>query len=133
MSMNFASMKNSRKQGDAGLGVAIGWFSSNGWTVCLPLTDSQDYDLVVDKNKRLYKVQVKTTRAQSKYNVYEVCLKTSGGNKTGTGKTKMFDQSSCSYLFVVTDASDKYLIPTRSVKGKTMISLGKNYRKYLLS
>lgn len=24
--------KNSKKQGDAGLGTAIGWFSSNGYT-----------------------------------------------------------------------------------------------------
>jgi hypothetical protein len=33
---------NPRKQVDVGLGRAIGWFASNGYTVALPLTDSQD-------------------------------------------------------------------------------------------
>jgi hypothetical protein len=38
--------KNTKKQGDVGL--AIGWFTSQGHTVCVHLTDSQDYDLVVE-------------------------------------------------------------------------------------
>lgn len=39
---------NPKKQGDAGLGVAIGWFTTHGYTMSVPLTDSQDYDLIVD-------------------------------------------------------------------------------------
>ena len=30
--------KNSKKQGDVGMGVAIGWFAADGYTVCVPLT-----------------------------------------------------------------------------------------------
>lgn len=47
--------KNSRKQGDAGLGIAIGWFAKQEWTICFPLTDNQDYDLVVEKDFGLKK------------------------------------------------------------------------------
>jgi len=39
--------RNTKKQGDAGVGMAIGWCVSVGWTVCVPLTDSQEYDLVI--------------------------------------------------------------------------------------
>jgi hypothetical protein len=37
----FPSFKNSKKQGDAGLGIAIGWLSAQGFDVLLPLTDSR--------------------------------------------------------------------------------------------
>jgi len=56
--------KNSKKQGDAGLGVAIGWYATKGTTVCLPLTDSQSYDLIADEDDKLKKVQVKTSTYQ---------------------------------------------------------------------
>lgn len=57
----FNNAGNSKQQGDVGLGAAIGWFTSKGYTVCIPLTDSQDYDLVVETKGKLEKVQVKTT------------------------------------------------------------------------
>lgn len=46
--MKLNEHKNSKKQGDAGLGEAIAYFTRLGYTVQLPLTDSQDYALVVD-------------------------------------------------------------------------------------
>ena len=51
------NQKNSRKQGDVGLGRAIAYFTSEGFTVCLPLTDNQDYDLVVEKENGLKKIE----------------------------------------------------------------------------
>ena len=56
------NQSNSKKQGDVGLGMSIGWFASQGYTVSLPLTDSQDYDLVVEIEGVLRKVQVKTSK-----------------------------------------------------------------------
>ena len=34
--------------GNAALGTAIGYFTNEGHTVSIPLTDTQDYDLLVD-------------------------------------------------------------------------------------
>jgi hypothetical protein len=45
--------RNSKKQGDWGLGSAIAWFTAQGYTVALPITDSQHYDLIVDIEGRL--------------------------------------------------------------------------------
>ena len=45
--------KNSKKQGDAGLGIAIEYFTTKGYCVCIPLTDSQEYDLVVEIQNKL--------------------------------------------------------------------------------
>jgi hypothetical protein len=51
----FEACTNSKKQGYLGLGVAIGWFCQNGYVVNIPLTDSQEYDLVVDNGQGLKK------------------------------------------------------------------------------
>jgi hypothetical protein len=37
------------------------WFASKGATVCWPIGHSPDWDLVVEWNEKLYRVQVKTT------------------------------------------------------------------------
>jgi hypothetical protein len=123
--MKLSDCKNPKKQGDVGLGAAIAWFTCNGYTVCLPLTDSQEYDLVVD-NGTLKRVQVKTTRNRSKYGVFEVELRTKGGNKSGT-TTKMFDGSKVDLLFVLTDDGDQYLFPTDILGVRNRLSLGKEY------
>ncbi len=46
--IGFRSHTNPRLQGDAGMGVAIAYFSRNGVRVGIPLTDSQPYDLMID-------------------------------------------------------------------------------------
>lgn len=38
-----------KEKGNAALGLAIAYFSSNGYTVSIPLNDTQDYDLIVEK------------------------------------------------------------------------------------
>ena len=59
---------NTKKQGDIGLGQAIGYFTSLGFTVSVPLTDSQEYDLIVDNGFSLNRVQVKRCTYKRKGN-----------------------------------------------------------------
>lgn len=44
--MKFSSNK---EKGNSGLGMEIAYFSSNGYVVSIPLNDTQDYDLVIEK------------------------------------------------------------------------------------
>lgn len=44
----FKNCKNTKQQGNIGLGVAIQYFTENMYLVSLPLNDSQDYDLIVE-------------------------------------------------------------------------------------
>ena len=72
-------MKNLTKlqQGTYGVGSAINYFTSMGWTVYVPINDSQDHDLVVEEKSILKKVQVKTTKFIPKgSNYYQVELQT---------------------------------------------------------
>jgi len=126
---NMLTQQNSKKQGDVGLGSAISYFTSKGLTVCIPLTDSQDYDLVVDLNG-LKKIQVKTTTSKPRYDIFVVCLKVCGGNKSRS-TIKKFDPSFVDFVFVLTNEGETYLLPS-SICGSTAISLGKDKEKYKL-
>lgn len=44
--MNFCTNK---EKGNSGLTMAIAYFSTSGYTVSIPLNDTQDYDLVAEK------------------------------------------------------------------------------------
>ena len=120
--------KNTRKQGDVGLGAAIAFFTQKGITVCVPLTDNQEYDLIVDDG-RLLRIQVKTTYSKTPSGNYIVTLKTSGGNKSRQ-MVKKFDSSQCDKLFILTESNEKYLIPTSVLDITNSITLGKKYDQY---
>lgn len=123
--MNFI---NTKKQGDWGLGQAIAYFTELGWTVLLPLTDSQDYDLVVDNGVNLLKIQVKTTTFKERNN-YLVSLTVKGGNRS-YNTIKKFDKSLVDYVFIVTKDMERYLIPSEVLAGS--VTLGEKYQKYKL-
>lgn len=67
--------KTNKEKGNTSLGIAIAYYASNWYTVSIPLNDTQDYDLIVDKDCLLKKVQVKSTACKTKYGNYQVALK----------------------------------------------------------
>lgn len=120
---------NPREQGLVGLTDAIAWFGARGWSVALPLIDSQPYDLVVDDAQRLHRVQVKTTTTRSDYGVYKVSLCTNGGNQS-FHTTKLFEATSCDLLYILTDAQERYVIPTSVVTARRSLNLGGKVQRY---
>ena len=116
-------------QGNIGLGKAIEYFTSHSIPVCLPLNDTQKYDLVVDMDGKLSRVSVKTTRYKDAESSYRVELKNSGGS-SGKGKIRKFDNTSCDYLFVLTGDDRLYLIPSCEIAAKNAISIGNKYTEY---
>lgn len=125
--------KNTKKQGDAGLGVAIGYFCEEvGYTVCVPLTDSQDYDLVIERdNEGIQKVQIKTTTYKNTYGFYQVNMSVKGGNSKENFIHKTADEIFYDLLFVVTGDKSKYLIPKKDISHiKHSLVLGALYEKY---
>lgn len=50
--------------GDIGESLAIASFTKAGFIVSKPLSNNASYDLIVEYNNRLYKVQVKTTNSE---------------------------------------------------------------------
>jgi hypothetical protein len=128
----FQNCKNTKKQGDVGLGVCISHFCSLGYTVSIPLTDSQDYDLVVEfPDIGLQKIQIKTTNSKTNGGKYVVGLRITGGNSRSNFVHKLNTEIFYDQLFVLTSNGDMYLISKDIIKNnKNSISLGENYLQY---
>lgn len=117
-----------KEKGRSSLGIAIAYFSTNGYTVSIPLNDTQDYDLIIEKNNILNTVQVKSTSCKTKYGVYQVALKSCGGT---TGKTyKTLVDTNVDLLCIITDVFDIYVIPVSELKNKSTINLCQKYNQY---
>ncbi len=123
----FEKCKNTNVKGTVGLGRCIYYFTKLGFTVSLPLNDSQDYDLIFDDGEILNKVQVKTTSQEVKSNIFRVKLESYSHNFN-----KNFDKDSVDFLFVLCENNDSYLIPSKVIEGKTAIHIGNKYKQYLI-
>ena len=105
--------KSNKEKGNAGLGIAIAYYSTNGYTVSIPLNDTQ--------------VQVKATSCKTKYNKYQVALKSCGGTKGETYKTII--DTKIDEVFIVTDTMEMFIIPIEEIKNKTTLNLCEKYEK----
>lgn len=121
-------IKTNKEKGNFGLGMAIAYFTLNSYTVSIPLNDTQDYDLIVEKNNIFQSVQVKTTGCKTKYGNYQVALKSCGGTKGKTYKTLI--DTKVDLLFAVATDMSMYLIPINEIKNKSTLNLSKEYEKY---
>ena len=120
------------KQGNVGLGAAIAYYTSIGVPVCIPLNDTQSYDLIVDKDNKLYRVSIKTTRGMSRSKThYVVQLKNSGGS-SGVSKIRSFDNTSCDILFVLTQSGTMYEIPSNKIEATGALTLNENWDSYII-
>jgi hypothetical protein len=129
----FNQCKNTKKQGDIGIALAISKLASKGYTVLFPLCDSEPYDLVFDDGGKLNKVQVKTTSQKSKnsHGGYILNLRVMGGNQSFHTQKK-FDPSLVDYVFGLTEDGKQYLIPSKDIVALTAITLGPDKDKYLV-
>ncbi len=119
-------------KGNAGLGAAIAFFTARGNTVSVPLTDSQEYDLIVDEGGSLAKVQVKITTRQRK-GAFEVWLRGNGGGCRSNNYTmKPFDWQEIDYVFVLCGDGSQWLIPADElVNNQASVSVGGGRREHL--
>lgn len=119
-----------KDQGNIGEAAAILHFTKIGAKVSKPLFENTPYDLVVDVECELKRVQIKSTSSLSKYGIYQVELRTKGGNTSWNGVVKLADSTGCDLLFVYCENGDKYIIPVEVFDGKGRLSLGKKYEEF---
>src|SRR4051794_18519035 len=99
------------RQGDQGEYFAISWLGVQGATVAVVLGNCPDYDVVAERDSRLIRVQVKTTRCLVNAR-WRVTLATRGGNQSWNGLVKRFSSDRCDYLYVHTAPGRRWFIPS---------------------
>ncbi len=112
--------------------MAISYFTSKGYIISLPLNDNQDYDLVVEINNKLNKVQVKTSFSKDRNNNYKVYLRTITSSITGVEKIKSFDEVKCDLVFIATEEGNMYMINKKDINTKRMLTLTEDKEQYLV-
>jgi len=120
-------INDNKQKGNAGMAISIAYFGSNGYTVSIPLTDTQDYDIIVETEGSLKKVQVKFTSFKNKAGNYVINLKSSGGTK-GTVYSRVIDLK-IDLLFLVCSDKTMYLIPKDDINCRSSIVLNKENQK----
>jgi hypothetical protein len=122
---------NPKMQGNIGMAYGIAYFTKEGYTVSIPLTDGQDYDFLAEDNKtnRIFRIQAKTTRYKRDL-VYESSLIVSGGNRSGRGSYRLIGKSNVDLVYILCDDGTQYLIPIDVISGQKSIKLGIEYARF---
>ena len=118
---------SNKEKGNAGLSAAVAYFGMNGYTVSIPLNDTQDYDLIVDDGNKLSRVQVKATNSK-RYGGYCCQLRSCGGTNGAVYKT--VKETNIDYLFVLCGDKTMYLIPFADIRQSSILNLHKEKSKY---
>ena len=130
----FNRCSNSKKKGDAGVGSAIAYFTLCGVCVSIPLTDSQDYDLVIEVEGELKKLQVRTTDYKNPAGNYVVNLKICGGNSKSNFVHKKGTDLVYDYLYVLTSDDTRYLFERSAIADlRSCLTLSKKYDGHRVS
>ena len=102
--------KSNKDKGRAGMSFGIAYFGANGYTVNIPLNDTQWYDFVVEKNGIFQSVQCKATGSKNN----EIILKNTGGTK-GTVYDSVLNHK-IDLLFCLDKNTNMFVIPVQDLK-----------------
>lgn len=98
--------ETNKQRGRIGLSMAINYFTCHGYTVSLPMNDTQWYDMIVEKDGIFQTVQCKCTDTENN----EISLRSMGGT-SGSVYDRITNHSELDYLFCVSKKRNMYLIP----------------------
>lgn len=111
-----------KEKGDLAVAHAISYFMTNGYEVCLPIGDKRPYDLVVELEGMLSRVQIKYAGWYSGDKKYKAALRTMGGNQS-YHTAKKYDANDFDLLFVYVENSRKFLIPWSKLINRNSVSI----------
>ena len=102
--------ETNKDKGRAGLSLGIAYFGSNGYSVNIPLNDTQWYDFVAEKDGKFYTVQCKATGSEDN----SINLKSTGGT-VGRVYDNVLDHD-VDYLFCLDKNTKMYVIPVEVIR-----------------
>ena len=109
---------NRKLTGRIGLSMAINYFTIQGYTISLPLNDTQWYDLIIEKDGHFETVQCKATMTENS----EIYLKSCGGT-SGVAYDNVLNHSELDWLFCVNKDLNMWLIPIKEITTTKQITL----------
>ena len=102
--------ETNKDKGRAGMSLGIAYFGANGYSVNIPLNDTQWYDFVAEKDGIFYTVQCKATGSSDN----AILLRSCGGTK-GIAYDNVLNHP-LDFLFCLDKDMNMYLIPGEDIK-----------------
>lgn len=115
-------MRLTQRKGDTAVAKAISTFTSLGFDVAIPLTESAAYDLIIDTQRSLKRVQVRYSTNG------EVDLRRIHSNSKGYVVKKIMEKS-YDWLYVLKGNGTEYLIKECLLNRRSLKPLEKNTLK----
>lgn len=115
---------NAKQIGRIGLSMAINYFTFKGYTVSIPMNDTQWYDLIIEKDGVFQTVQCKATQSEND----TIDLRSTGGT-SGKVYDNIKNHSELDWLFCVNKEFDMWLIPVKEITSNKQITLRKEPNK----
>jgi hypothetical protein len=106
-----------------------------GYTVCIPVKPAL-YDLVVDSDAGLVRVQVKSTTSHDRTGRWLVRIHRMAYDPTvkptanGSRVKCVYSPGEVDFFFIVTAEGDNYLIPLESTNGVSSLTLDSKYAAF---
>lgn len=97
-------------KGRAGMALGIAYYGANGYTISIPLNDTQWYDFVIEQNGIFQTVQCKATGSVDN----SISLKSTGGTK-GVVYDSVLNHT-VDLLFCLDKNQNMYSIPVKDLK-----------------
>lgn len=113
----YKELKSSSDKGNLGMSAAIHHYTSNGYRVAIPLTDTQAYDILIEMNGKVKKVQVKTTFRKC-HKRWLVDLRTNDGRDKKKNTICQVDE-----VFILDGDRKCHVFTSRMLRGKGSITL----------
>ena len=102
--------ETNKDKGRAGMAMGIAYFGANGYTVNVPLNDTQWYDFVVERDGKFYTVQCKATGSADN----SINVRSNGGSSGSVYDTVL--NHPLDYLFCLDKDLHMFVIPMNDVK-----------------
>ena len=123
---------NTKEKGDSAVGQAINYFISKGYEVCLPIGDKRHYDLLIEMNGAINRVQVKYAYFSKDKHKCVAGLRITGGNQS-FNYAKKYPDDAFDILFIFTEKGERYAIPWKNVDCRNEIAIEcSRYKMYKL-
>ena len=104
----------------AAISMATAWFTRRGYGVSLPI-EPQPYDLIVDADSILYRVQVKTaTRRDAKSGQYCCAI---GRRPARDGVNVPYNPAEVDYFFIIDGDENFYIVPLADIGGRISVTV----------
>ena len=100
-----------QNRGRVGISLAIAYYGSNGYSVSIPLNDTQWYDVVIERDGIFQTVQCKCTTTQDA----TIMLRSCGGTNGGT-YDNILDHPLDILFCVNGNTGDLYSIPVKDIR-----------------